>query len=68
MPKDFGLGWAQEQYDAQNPPEEETVATCAYCGRDICKGEKIYKLDDDVYCCDCITEDEAKEDEPPDEY
>lgn len=65
---DRDLDWVQGEYDRQEPPEGKTVATCAYCGRDIYKGEKIYKLDGDIYCCDCITEDEAREDEPPDEY
>lgn len=63
-----GLDWAQEQYDRQEPPEGKVVATCAYCGEDIHKGEKIYRLDGDVYCSRCITEDEAEEDGPPDEY
>lgn len=61
--EDNGLDWAQGRYDSEEPPEPPVVGTCALCGRDIYKGEKIYKMDDDWYCTDCVTESEAGEDE-----
>lgn len=65
---DYGLDWAQEQYDRQEPPLGSAVGTCAFCGRDIYGGEKVYVIDGDWYCTDCVTETEAEEKEPPDEY
>jgi len=65
---DRDLDWAQWEYDAQEPPEGKVVATCAYCGRDIFEGEKVYRLDDGLYCTDCITEEIAESELPPDEY
>lgn len=65
---DYDLDFVQGQYDAQEPPTGKVVGTCAYCGREIREGEKIYRLDGDVYCGDCVTEDEAKEDDLPDGY
>lgn len=61
--------WVQEQYDRQEPPEGKIVATCAYCGCEIYEGEKIYRIDNDIYCSDCVKEDFAEEafyDEPED--
>ena len=63
-----GLDWAQAEYDRQEPPNGKAVATCAYCGRDIFEGEKVYRLDGDFYCTDCITEETAESELPPDEY
>ncbi len=65
---DYGLGFAQGQYDEQEPPTGKVVGTCAYCGREIHEGEKIYRLDGDIYCGNCVTEDEANGDGLPDEY
>jgi hypothetical protein len=68
MLRDNGYDWAQYVYDMQEPPEGHVVGTCALCGRDICEGETVYKIDGDWYCTDCVTETEAEEEEPPDEY
>ena len=65
---DYGLSWAQFQHDMEEPPMGKVVGTCALCGRDVFEGEKIYRIDGDWYCTDCVTEDEATEDEPFDEY
>ena len=68
MPDRYGLEWAQEQHDRQEPPEEKAVGTCAFCGRDIFEGEKVYMIDGNWYCTDCVTEGEATQEEPSDEY
>mgnify|MGYP000871436800 CR=1 FL=1 len=69
MYDDYGLGLAQAEYDRQEPPEAKVVVTCAYCGRDIYAGEKIYRIDNDIYCTDCVTEEDAEESEyQNDEY
>ncbi|HBR01980.1 MAG TPA: hypothetical protein DD738_05160 [Ruminiclostridium sp.] len=65
---DYGLDWAQEEYDRQEPQEGDVVGTCAYCGRDIYGGEKVYVIDGDWYCTACVTEAIADEEGPPDEY
>ena len=66
--KDFGYATAQRDYDLQEPPTNNVVGTCALCGRDICEGETIYKIEDDWYCTDCVTECKAEKEEPLDEY
>lgn len=59
------LDWAQWLHDLEEPPESEPVGTCALCGRDIYEGEKVYKIDGDLYCTDCVTECEAEKEELP---
>lgn len=45
-----------------NAPEEPVFAKCKYCGDKIYDGDKCYRLEDDYYCTDCVSEETAEVD------
>ena len=55
---DYGLGWAQEQYDRQEPPyrEPEKSKECSVCHADILAGENYYQIGEFCICTDCMIE------------
>lgn len=53
---DHGLGWAQAQYDRQEPPEPDPILHCGKCGNGIYEGEFYFRIDGDDICETCLND------------
>lgn len=54
MPNDYGLAWAEEMRDRQEPPGSEPKLTCDRCGTPIYEGEPFYNLEGKTLCGECV--------------
>ena len=50
------LDAALDRWLTTPPDDPETRLHCRECGQDIYPGERIYRLDDDIYCSECARE------------
>ena len=54
MYDDYGMSWAQEQYDRQETPELEAKFHCDFCGNPLYEGETFYEIDNGKMCESCL--------------
>ena len=50
------LDAALDRWLTTPPDDPETILHCRECGTEIYPGERIYRLDDDIYCSECANE------------
>ena len=50
------LDAAYDRWKTSPPEEPDSILHCFECKCDIYPGEKIYRLDDEVYCSECAKE------------
>ena len=47
--------------DYVTEPEPEPIAHCECCERELFAGDDAYRIDDDIYCTDCVSKIELME-------
>lgn len=50
------LDAAYDRWKTTPPEEPDSILHCHECKCDIYPGERIYRLDDEVYCSECAKE------------